>query len=123
MAGGGVPYEFDGFRFFVWSLRHHRYETAYIERKVVGYYPVTATKGTGQNGAGASFSLIVDDGGQLVRKSYVFNGYRVNLTSKEPYVPGVDNSSSGAVQGTAGAGQNGGKPGMWERLKRLFGRK
>ena len=55
MVSGGVPYEFDGFRFFVWSLRHHRYETAYIERKVVGYYPVSATKGTGQNGAGACF--------------------------------------------------------------------
>ena len=37
---GGQPYEFDSFRVFVWSLRHHRYETAYIERNVVGHYPV-----------------------------------------------------------------------------------
>jgi hypothetical protein len=37
---GGQPYEFDSFRVFVWSLKHHRYETAYIERNVVGHYPV-----------------------------------------------------------------------------------
>ena len=37
---GGQPYDFDSFRVFVWSLRHHRYETAYIERNVVGHYPV-----------------------------------------------------------------------------------
>ena len=36
---GGQPYEFDSFRVFVWSLRHHRYETAYIERNVVGHFP------------------------------------------------------------------------------------
>jgi SH3-like domain-containing protein len=35
------PYDFDSFRVFVWSLRHHRYETGYIERKLKGYAPVT----------------------------------------------------------------------------------
>ena len=34
------PYDFDSFRVFVWSLRHHRYETGYIERKLKGYAPV-----------------------------------------------------------------------------------
>ncbi len=40
---GGQPYEFDSFRVFVWSLKHHRYETAYIERNVAGHYPVCVT--------------------------------------------------------------------------------
>ena len=40
IAKGGEPYEFDSFRVFVWSLKHHRYETAYIERNIVGHYPV-----------------------------------------------------------------------------------
>jgi len=34
---GALPYEFDSFRVFVWSMRRHRYETAYIERNVRGY--------------------------------------------------------------------------------------
>ena len=39
--GAGIePYDFDSFRVFVWSLRRHRYETAYIERNLKGYAPV-----------------------------------------------------------------------------------
>jgi len=34
-----LPYDFDSYRVFVWSLRHHRYETAYIQRRVKGYFP------------------------------------------------------------------------------------
>jgi hypothetical protein len=34
------PHDYDSYRVFVWSLRHHRYETAYIQRRVRGYFPV-----------------------------------------------------------------------------------
>ncbi len=34
------PWDFDSFRVFVWSLRRHRYETAYIERNLKGYAPI-----------------------------------------------------------------------------------
>ena len=37
-----LPYDFDSYRIFVWSLRHHRYETAYIQRRVKGYFPTLA---------------------------------------------------------------------------------
>jgi SH3-like domain-containing protein len=37
---GTEPYDFDSFRVFVWSQRHHHYETAYIERNLKGYSPV-----------------------------------------------------------------------------------
>jgi hypothetical protein len=40
IGGGGEPYDFDSFRVFIWSLRRHRYETAYIERNLRGYAPV-----------------------------------------------------------------------------------
>lgn len=79
---GLEPYEFDSFRVFVWSRKHHRYETAYIERKVVGHYPVQVDN----SGAVPKFSLILEgDGGQLIRKTYTFEGYRVRMVGKEPY--------------------------------------
>lgn len=79
---GLEPYEFDSFRVFVWSRKHHRYETAYIERKVVGHYPVQVNN----SGAAPSFSLILEaDDGRLYRKTYTFEGYRVRMVKKEPY--------------------------------------
>lgn len=40
IGAGDQPYDFDSFRVFVWSQRHHHYETAYIERNLKGYAPV-----------------------------------------------------------------------------------
>jgi SH3-like domain-containing protein len=40
IGDGTLPYDFDSFRVFVWSQRHHHYETAYIERSLKGYAPV-----------------------------------------------------------------------------------
>ncbi len=80
---GGKPYEFDSFRVFVWSLRHHRYETAYIERNVTGHYPTEVTT----NGPAPSFSLILEsDDGHLYRKTYTFDSYRVRMVNKEAYM-------------------------------------
>ena len=124
LAKTSSPYEFDSFRVFVWSLKRHRYETAYIERNVVGYYPVEATKGTGEHGEGATFSLILEDkDGEPVRKTYVFNGYRVNLINKEPYQRpqgGIPSAVPEAPkpEGTAEAAPA--KPGLLDRLKKLF---
>jgi len=79
---GGTPFEFDNFRFFIWSLRHHRYETVYIDRDVIGHYPVEVNT----SGANPAFWLILqDDNGNLWRKKYVFNGYRVNNVDTAPY--------------------------------------
>lgn len=79
---GLQPYEFDSFRVFVWSRKHHRYETAYIERNVVGHFPVLVNT----TGSVPSFSLILeDDSGRLYRKTYAFEGYRVRMVNKEEY--------------------------------------
>lgn len=81
---GGQPYEFDSFRVFVWSLRHHRYETAYIERNVTGHYPVQVNTATGD----PSFSVILEgNDGHLYRETYTFDSYRVHMTNKEMYDP------------------------------------
>ncbi|MBV9396609.1 MAG: hypothetical protein JO062_01430 [Bryobacterales bacterium] len=81
-----LPYEFDSFRVFVWSLKHHRYETAYIERNVKGYYPVERVNTPGQQED--AFSLVLEDKeGKLNKCTYAFSGYRVHQISKVPYQP------------------------------------
>jgi hypothetical protein len=119
-----VNYEFDSFRVFVWSLRRHRYETAYIERNVTGYYPVEAHKGTGEHGEGATFSLILeDDDGQFVKKTYVFNGYRVNLAKKEPYEGGPPRADLPALAAAKASGQAQAaapKPSLMDRLRKML---
>jgi hypothetical protein len=80
------PYEFDSFRVFVWSVKHHRYETAYIERNVKGYYPVETVSLPGQEEK--AFSLVLEDtSGQIYKCTYGFADYRVRLISKVPYQP------------------------------------
>ena len=84
---GLEPYEFDSFRVFVWSRKHHRYETAYIERNVVGHFPILVNT----SGSVPSFSLILEsEDGKLVRKTYMFEGYRVRMVNKEQYETPVE---------------------------------
>jgi hypothetical protein len=83
---GQLPFEFDSFRVFVWSTRRHRYETAYIERNVRGYYPIETQSVPGQDEK--AFSLVLQDkDGTLYKRTYAFSGYRVRMISKSPYQP------------------------------------
>jgi hypothetical protein len=71
------PYDFDSYRVFVWSLRHHRYETAYIQRRVTGYFPVLVEP--------PGFSVCVNaTGGRRVRRIYSLNGTAVRAAGEKP---------------------------------------
>ena len=86
LTGAHAPYEFDSFRVFVWSTRRHRYETAYIERNVKGYYPVETVSLPGQGEK--AFSLVLEDkDGGLYKRTYGFSGYHVRMISRVPFQP------------------------------------
>jgi hypothetical protein len=82
IAGPAGPYDFDSFRVFVWSLRHHRYETAYIERNIKGHSPVLigdvelssgTRKAPGPATAYAGFSICEEKpDGSLRLRDYAF---------------------------------------------------
>jgi len=112
-----VPYDFDSFRYFVYNPRHHRYETGYIQRNLVGHFPITVKPGTPP-----SFSLILEDGaGKPYRYSFVLQGYRITLAKKEPWTaPGLDlNPAAPQTQAqTATAPQA--KPGLLDRIRYWF---
>jgi hypothetical protein len=73
----GEDHDFDGYRVFVWSLKHHRYETAYIQRRERGFFPVIAKTG--------EFSVCLErDDGSRVRKQYVMMGNAVHPAGEKP---------------------------------------
>jgi hypothetical protein len=119
---GEQPYEFDSFRVFVWSLRHHRYETAYIERNVVGHYPVEVNS----TAADPSFSVVVEgQDGHWYRKTYAFDSYRIHMVSRELYDPAAGKAEAPSLAANGPASGSGEPKASWyatlkSRVHRFF---
>lgn len=80
-----VPYEFDAARIFTYNPRRRRYETAFSERNLRGYYPVEVeTSGDGLY----RFSLVVEvEPDKFFRKTYEFNGHSARLVARVECTP------------------------------------
>jgi hypothetical protein len=88
-ADSKQPWDFDSFRVFAWSLRHHRYETGYIERNLQGYSPVLLKQVELTSKTGASkypgFSVCVEKkDGQRVRREYAVLGVAIRFAGDHP---------------------------------------
>lgn len=58
----GLPYDFDQVRVFTWDAKHHRYGTAFRQRNLVGYFPVTVGQQNFGSGLDPIFSIQVATG-------------------------------------------------------------
>jgi hypothetical protein len=97
-------------------LRRHRYETAFIERNVTGFYPVELVDIPG--GKEKGFSLLAQDkDGALMKRTYGFSGYHVRLISKVPVTrkEGLSTSEPAVVSSSTPA-STAAPAGWWRRV-------
>jgi SH3-like domain-containing protein len=72
----GMPFDFNSFRVFTWSLRRHRYETAYRERNIMGFLPASVgTQNFDKEGTQPIFTLkLQNEGGEASAHTYRLAG-------------------------------------------------
>ena len=98
----GLPWDYNQIRVFSWNLKRHRYETAYRERNLDGFFPVTVGKEDfGKEGVLPTFTLRVKDSqGKLQERKYRMIGPIVRrvATPEELKAEAADRAAKKALQ-------------------------
>lgn len=104
----GLPYDFDQVRVFTWNTKKHRYETAYRERNIAGYLPITVSQQTFGNQQEPVFSFRVATGdamaidtqtgmvrpGATTTESYHMEGVIVRRIGDQPPPPPTSSANN-----------------------------
>jgi SH3-like domain-containing protein len=71
----GMPFDYNQARVFTWNPKKHRYETAYRERGMMGFFPVMiGTENFDKEGVLPTFTLRAQDqDGKIVERKYKLN--------------------------------------------------
>lgn len=94
-----VPFNFDGFRVFMYTTKRHRYEQAYRIKNIHGHFPVDVIQPGSKKDYLAEFSIITDENGQKILRHYAFLGYRVMTLEELPWTPSKEESQVSRKKG------------------------
>lgn len=79
----GDDRQFDQLRVFTWNAKRERYETAWIERDLSGWLPLSLKRASG--GAVTGWTVLVQEkDGKLMRREYAWSGGRARIVSRTP---------------------------------------
>ena len=75
----GLPFDFDQVRVFTWSVKRHRYETAFRIRPIQGFLPVTISRVSERAGTVPAFSFRISAGGDIAVDTETGAAHPANL--------------------------------------------
>jgi hypothetical protein len=85
----GMPFDFDQVRVFTWNVRKHRYETAYRQRNVQGFLPITTGMTTVNGQQEPTFSFKTASGDDIAIDPQTGSAHPAQMETENYRLEGV----------------------------------